>query len=229
MKKVVLPLLILGFALSFANAKGVFIGIDAEYQKISGLHENIHNYKGPLAEKMDHKFKALMPIFGFKGGYDFDKFRTYGKFSYGLSKDINFQFLQSDSTSETVYKFKIMEFIAGADWTPNVIKEIEAGYNLKVAIGAFVGASSQKVSYETDKCCNVADGKCSINDKHTQEEFENLINKTETSFLLGAKVGGIFEINRHTEIELGLTYSKNFAKMLKTDKFSGFIGYNYKF
>lgn len=229
MKKIVLFVFILELVLSFANAKGVFVGTEAGYQKILGNHEGFNTKINLILKTADYKFNTSTPIFGIKGGYDFDKFRAYAKFSYSLVKDIKLPFVDENGGNlEAGYKFKTMEFVLGADWTPN----IKMGENnFKAAVGGFAGFSRQQSTLKdkiVDKIKNEILSLAKV-DIGPKTSFKKAGNKTETSFLLGAKIGGIYTINKDSEVELSLTYGKNFAKTLKTSKIGAFVGYNYKF
>lgn len=228
MKKIFLSIFVLGFVLSFANAKGVFVGVETGYQKNSFDHKEAkEKIKQPIATGIKYKDYFSKPAFGIKAGYDFDVFRAYGKFDYMSSQDIKFEAPVDIGglTFQSTFKFETMQFILGADWTPNI--PIDGKSDIKASVGGFIGVNKQETKL-MHGLCDARTGKC-VGFSSQTSHFKDILGKKETSFLLGFKLGGIYPINQHNEIELNLAYSTNFAKTLKTNKLGAFVGYNYKF
>ena len=80
------------------------------------------------------KSKKLNLGIGLKAGYDFDSFRVYGAYIY------DFQAKKSLGDEDgTVIKWSTYKFIVGADYTPELTKDI------KLVFGRYTGFSKLKL------------------------------------------------------------------------------------
>ena len=144
--------------------------------------------------------------FGLKAGYDFDSFRVYGAYIY------DFQAKKSLGDEDgTVIKWSTHKFLVGADYTPELTKDI------KLVLGGYTGYSKLKMDV-----FDIYDGseKASIN-----------------GWMLGARIGAEYSINENNAVEFGLKadrtkYSSitkyNNAKIKETNV-GLYMGYTYKF
>jgi putative outer membrane protein len=144
--------------------------------------------------------------FGLKAGYDFDSFRVYGAYIY------DFQAKKSLGDEDgTVIKWSTHKFIVGADYTPELTKDI------KLVLGGYTGY----LKLEMD-----------IFDIHDGSEKANT-----NDWILGARIGAEYSINENNAVEFGLkadrTKYSSIAKYdnakIKDTNVGLYLGYTYKF
>ena len=154
------------------------------------------------------KFKGGAFGLGVKGGYDFGMFRAYGEYIYKFKAKDDIVY--EDGDTEKV-SWKSHNFLIGGDFTPSLTN------NFKLALGAYTGVSKIKVKSED------SDGDDTL---------------SKTGWIIGGKIGGIYEINQNNEVEFGV--KTDYTKYKKetdedgTGKLSAtntgfYLGYNYKF
>ncbi|PSM52218.1 hypothetical protein CBLAS_0211 [Campylobacter blaseri] len=97
------------------------------------------------------------------------------------------------------------DILIGADYTPKITD------NFKFVVGAFGGRSKMKYKVKND--------------------LNEIFKFSGHGWKIGAKVGGIYEINSQNEVEFGVKAA--FAKYKSLDNkpkpYGAYIGYNYKF
>ena len=157
-----------------------------------------------------NKFKDGQFGLGIKGGYDFGMFRAYAEYIYKFkAKDSIID--EDDDTVEVSWKNH--NFLLGGDFTPSLSE------NFKFLVGAYTGISRLNA-----KASNPATG---------ESEKTN-----DTGWIIGGKVGGIYEVNQNSEIEFGLKadytrykkHSDEEDSWRLTSKNAGlYLGYNFKF
>ena len=199
MKNVVLKVA-LGLSLASAAAltQGAFVGVEGDYSFSSKLKANSDN--GTT------KVKKAQPGLGLKAGYDFDVARVYGAYIY------DFQAKKSLGDEDgTIIKWKTHKFIVGADYTPNVAKD------LKLVLGGYTGFSKLKLR---------------------GGDAENPMESASTNgWILGARVGAEYSINENNAVEFGLKADRtDYGKISKFDfvdtketNIGLYMGYTYKF
>ena len=200
MKNVVLKVALgLSLASAAALAQGAFVGVEGDYSFGSKL-----TVKGDDGSKI--KFKKAQPGLGIKAGYDFDVARVYGAYIY------DFQAKKSLGDEDgTVVKWNTHKFIVGADYTPNVAKD------LKLVLGGYTGFSKLKLD---------------VFDTHDGSEKGNA-----TGWILGARVGAEYSINENNAVEFGLKADRtDYGKInkfnlvdIKETNVGLYMGYTYKF
>ena len=199
MKNVVLKVaLSLSLASAAALAQGAFVGVEGDYSFNSNLTAKSDNGKS--------KAKKAQPGLGIKAGYDFDVARVYGAYIY------DFQAKKSLGDEDgTVVKWNTHKFIVGADYTPNVAKD------LKLVLGGYTGFSKLKLD---------------VFDTHDGSEKGNA-----TGWILGARVGAEYSINENNAVEFGLKADRtDYGKInkfnlvdIKETNVGLYMGYTYKF
>lgn len=202
-------------AVNLACGDGLFVGAKASY-----------NFKQDTKGTLEIPLSAMSIVnnsnsstntedkysLGVKFGYDFDLWRAYTAFVYNPGGEETI----SDTVDFISAKAYSSDLLIGADWTPNLSKDFKA------VAGIVIGVS-----------------------RHTTEaslSSSSLIYKAEinqTGFVYGLKLGGIYELNNHNEIEFGFKANRaeysnknsvNFNIVnLKRTTAGVFIGYNYKF
>ncbi len=199
MKNVVLKVALgLSLASAAALAQGAFVGVEGDYSFSSKLKANSDN--GTT------KVKKAQPGLGLKAGYDFDVARVYGAYIY------DFQAKKSLGDEDgTIIKWKTHKFIVGADYTPNVAKD------LKLVLGGYTGFSKLKLR---------------------GGDAENPMESASTNgWILGARVGAEYSINENNAVEFGLKADRtDYGKISKFDfvdtketNIGLYMGYTYKF
>ena len=199
MKNVVLKVALgLSLASAAALAQGAFVGVEGDYSFSSKLKANSDN--GAT------KVKKAQPGLGLKAGYDFDVARVYGAYIY------DFQAKKSLGDEDgTIIKWKTHKFIVGADYTPNVAKD------LKLVLGGYTGFSKLKLR---------------------GGDAENPMESASTNgWILGARVGAEYSINENNAVEFGLKADRtDYGKISKFDfvdtketNIGLYMGYTYKF
>ena len=199
MKNVVLKVALgLSLASATALAQGAFIGIEGDY-----------SFNSKLTAKSDNdttKVKKAQPGIGLKAGYDFDSFRVYGTYIY------DFQAKKSLGDEDgTVIKWSTHKFIVGADYTPELTKDI------KLVLGGYTGYSKLKMD---------------VFDTHAGSEKANT-----NGWILGARIGAEYSINENNAVEFGVkadrTKYSSIAKYdnakIKETNVGLYMGYTYKF
>lgn len=193
---------------SAAMAEGAYIGVEADYSFKSNLEMKFADG--------DYKADDGQAGLGLKAGYDFGAFRAYGAYIYDFEASKN----GSDDTGFWSHKWKTHKFLVGADYTP----EITSGF--KVVVGTYTGLSILKM--EAPWADVDATGAITGSGKD---------NESFKGWVIGAKVGGIYEINAHNEIEFGYKFdrtdydksSKLEISDMKEKNHGIYLGYNYKF
>ena len=199
MKNVVLKVALgLSLASAAALAQGAFVGVEGDYSFGSNLTAKSDNGKS--------KAKKAQPGLGIKAGYDFDVARVYGAYIY------DFQAKKSLGDEDgTIIKWKTHKFIVGADYTPNVAKDI------KLVLGGYTGFSKLKLR---------------------GGDAENPMESASTNgWILGARVGAEYSINENNAVEFGLKADRtDYGKISKFDMVDAketnvglYMGYTYKF
>lgn len=145
-------------------------------------------------------------IFGIKGGYDFGKYRVYGEINHNFEAKI--QEIKTYGGKITT-KMSSNEFIGGVDY---YLQKID---NIRLFVGAFAGFENREVRTDYSGRGGSYSGPGS----------------TDTSFMLGAKFGGIYPINRNGDLEFGARLDKPFisGSEFSDIKLAAFVGYTYKF
>ena len=199
MKNVVLKVALdLSLANAAALAQGAFIGIEGDCSFNSKLTAKSDNGKSNV--------KKARPGIGLKAGYDFDSFRVYGAYIY------DFQAKKSLGDEDgTVIKWSTHKFLVGADYTPELTKDI------KLVFGGYTGYSKLKMD---------------VFDTHDGSEKGNA-----TGWILGARIGAEYSINENNAVEFGLKADR--TKYSPTTKYDNakiketnvglYLGYTYKF
>ena len=199
MKNVVLKVALgLSLASAAALAQGAFIGIEGDY-----------SFNSKLTAKSDNdttKVKKAQPGIGLKAGCDFDSFRVYGAYIY------DFQAKKSLGDEDgTVIKWSTHKFLVGADYTPELTKDI------KLVLGSYTGYSKLKMD---------------VFDIHDGSEKANT-----NGWILGVRVGTEYSINKNNAVEFGLKADRtDYGKISKFDfvdtketNVGLYMGYTYKF
>lgn len=162
------------------------------------------------AYSYSNKYKDGQFGLGVKGGYDFGMFRAYGEYFYKFkAKDDIVD--EDDDTVELSWKSH--NFLVGGDFTPSLTD------NFKFALGVYTGVSR-------------------INLKAQNPATNESVKQNDTGWIIGGKIGGIYELNQNNEIEFGFktdytrykkhTEEEGNARFTATN--TGFyLGYNYKF
>ena len=200
MKNVVLKVALgLSLASAAALAQGVFVGVEGDYSFGSKL-------KVKRGDGSKDSIKKAQPGLGLKAGYDFDVARVYGAYIY------DFQAKKSLGDEDgTIIKWKTHKFIVGADYTPNVAKD------LKLVLGGYTGFSKLKLR---------------------GGDAENPMESASTNgWILGARVGAEYSINENNAVEFGLKADRtDYGKISKFDfvdtketNLGLYMGYTYKF
>ena len=161
-----------------------------------------------------YKMKDTAFGLGIKGGYDFDAFRVYGEYIYGFGADQKW----GDEIEYGKDKITTHQFLIGADYTPRLSE------SFKLVFGAYTGASVLKI-------------KGDWTDTNMGESGTGKWNKT--GWLIGGKIGGIYELNSNNELEFGFktdytSYGKrtdedNDSIKIKGSNYGLYLGYNFKF
>ena len=199
MKNVVLKVALdLSLANAAALAQGAFIGIEKDCSFNSKLTAKSDNGKS--------KVKKARPGIGLKAGYDFDSFKVYGAYIY------DFQAKKSlGDEDDTVIKWSTHKFLVGADYTPELTKDI------KLVFGGYTGYSKLKMD---------------VFDTHDGSEKANT-----NGWILGARIGTEYSINKNNAVEFGLKADRtkccSIAKYdntkIKETNVGLYLGYTYKF
>lgn len=207
MKKLILSLVVFCVMVDFAFAKSSlstdkgFVGIQGGFMRESNVI-GINNYEGVIKEE---DFSHM--TFGIKGGIEEDGFRMYGEFNHNFEAvvreiDQGYYLGYHYVDSKSIYKISSNEFISGADFYITKVSDIN------IFAGAFLGLEVRTYTKEV---------------KEDDESIER--DAIGVSLLFGAKLGGIYEIDAHNNIEFGARLSKGFL----ATQFAGFAGYTYKF
>lgn len=210
MKKLILgAILASSFATTSALADGAFMGIESDYSFIKA------KYKDEDGDIVGDSIKSGQLGLGVKAGYDFDDYRVYASYGYDFTASKN----RSYDEGYVKDKWKKHTFLLGADYTPKI------GANFKFLVGAYTGFSRLSVK---EAWADVKNGKVT-------ETGNNNFNKT--GWVIGSKVGGIYEINANNAVEFG--YKADYTKYGKVEKaeitklketnHGIYAGYTYKF
>lgn len=222
MKKLFLGAVLTAGLMSSVVAQGLFVGAEGDYIIKSKVQATNTQYDASTLtyDKSTLTIDDSLFGLGFKFGYDFDKAKIYTKLSATnkLKDEIIVNGIKSD------VEMSFYNFVIGADFTPQVNQDI------KFLIGIYSGIE-------------IANYKITAN----QTNVYILSEDTDTAYIYGVRIGGIYSFNDHNEIEIGLNldqskYTKTTEKYInagvlqeddKADtKRSGvgiFVGYNYKF
>lgn len=154
-------------------------------------------------------FNDGQPQIGVKAGYDFGTFRAYGGYFYGFKGEDS----SSNAHAKKKVKWKTHDFVGGADFTPELFSRF------KLVLGAYTGISvlntEVKIDYRNGGWARADD--------------------TLGGFILGGKIGALYEVGSNSEIEMGFKASKAWYKdgdyIEDNDgkKYGVYAGYNYKF
>lgn len=185
--------------------------------------------KAALATSLVASFACAEGAFiGFEAGYDKSSLKeTDVKFKdgrFGLGVKGGYDFGMFRAYGEYIYKFKAKDdvvdedgtfevswknhnFLIGGDFTPSLTD------NFKLALGAYTGVSKMNVKVQEEN------------------ESEKL---SFTGWVIGAKIGGIYEVNQNNEIEFGFKtdytkYKEKEDTKLKATNTGLYLGYNFKF
>ena len=154
-------------------------------------------------------FDDGQPQIGVKAGYDFGMFRAYGGYFYGFKGEDS----SSNAYAKKKVKWRTHDFVGGADFTPELFGRF------KLVLGAYTGISV----LDTEVKIDYRDGSWARADD------------TLSGFILGGKVGALYEFASNSEIEMGFKASKAWYKdgdyIEDNDgkKYGVYAGYNYKF
>lgn len=215
MKKVVAKIVLASVCASAAMAQGVFVGVDGEYLLNSKIKYNYKEVSGGTTTSSSYSIKTSPVGIGLRAGYDFDKYRIYGKFNYFL-EDSSDQFFDNSTASTADVSF--YEFVIGADYIRPISKE------LKLQLGGYTGASAAFVEM-----------------KEVGVAGSNTFGMP--GWVLGAKAGGIYDFDKTSAVEFGLKldYTKyassetiasggdKTTEDFKRSNLGLFVGYTYKF
>ena len=154
-------------------------------------------------------FNDGQPQIGVKAGYDFGTFRAYGGYFYGFKGEDS----SSNAHAKKKVKWRTHDFVGGADFTPELFGRF------KLVLGAYTGISvlntEVKIDYSNGSRARADD--------------------TLGGFILGGKIGALYEVGSNSEIEMGFKASKAWYKdgdyIEDNDgkKYGVYAGYNYKF
>lgn len=154
-------------------------------------------------------FNDGQPQIGVKAGYDFGTFRAYGGYFYGFKGEDS----SSNAHAKKKVKWRTHDFVGGADFTPELFSRF------KLVLGAYTGISvlntEVKIDYRNGSWARADD--------------------TLSGFILGGKIGALYEVGSNSEIEMGFKASKAWYKdgdyIEDNDgkKYGVYAGYNYKF
>ena len=154
-------------------------------------------------------FNDGQPQIGVKAGYDFGTFRAYGGYFYGFKGEDS----SSNAHTKKKVKWRTHDFVGGADFTPELFSRF------KLVLGAYTGISvlntEVKIDYSNGGWARADD--------------------TLGGFILGGKIGALYEVGSNSEIEMGFKASKAWYKdgdyIEDNDgkKYGVYAGYNYKF
>lgn len=97
------------------------------------------------------------------------------------------------------FKYHSHRFVVGADFTPSLSD------SFKLAVGAYTGLAKPTLS---------TDGRSS---------------SSATGWIVGAKVGGLYEINKNNEIDFGFKFDTTKFKDARETSPAIYVGYNFKF
>ena len=164
--------------------------------------------------------------YGIKVGYDFDLWRVYGAFIYNNGQDFNYFSPYYTSRLDFNVENDSLDFLLGAAWTPQISNKF------KMLLGPYLGYSVLRTDVSL---------KTSNSGVITSYEERSY---TQNGIIYGARLGGIFTIAGHHEIDFGVKYDS--VKYSDKDRFvsgsfsftptdikrSGagiYVGYNYKF
>ena len=168
---------------------GFFVGASGDYNFKSQLKGDW--YLEPLNMSSKFDFDESNFGLGLKIGYDFGEWRIYEAYSHTFESKSNNNIvspllLMPGLSEET--KWSSNDFILGADWTP---KFSLGGIDFKGIVGAFGGLSILDVKYlGTSAAGNLT------------------ADYTQNGFIYGLRLGGIYEINKNNEIELGFKFDQ---------------------
>ncbi|MGH1601252.1 outer membrane beta-barrel protein [Campylobacter majalis] len=207
--KILVAALTASACVSVAVADDAYMGVEADYSFKSST-------KVKLVHDSDVKFSDAQPGLGLKAGYDFGVWRAYGAYIYDFQASKN----GADSTEIWTNKWITHKFIVGTDYTP----QVASGF--KALVGAYAGLSIMKV----DRTWTEFNAAGAVDESGTDK-------LSFTGYLIGAKVGGIYEINANNEIEFGYKFdrtdygssSKHRVSDMKETNHGIYLGYNYKF
>ncbi len=154
-------------------------------------------------------FNDGQPQIGVKAGYDFGTFRAYGGYFYGFKGEDS----SSNAHAKKKVKWRTHDLVGGADFTPELFSRF------KLVLGAYTGISvlntEVKIDYRNGSWARADD--------------------TLSGFILGGKIGALYEVGSNSEIEMGFKASKAWYKdgdyIEDNDgkKYGVYAGYNYKF
>ena len=198
---------------SSAAAQGGFVGVEG------ALLQSQLKLDYPFSNLLDDPKDTSMEL-GLKGGYDFDTFRIWG----GLSlRTAGSQIYNSNLTngSDTVkingkFIWQTNNILLGVNYTPPL------NYKYKLSLGAYTGLSIVKGEFNGQAESLNASGPYTLG-YHSKSGVGNLF---------GAKLGGIYEVDRNNEIEFGI---KGDYQTTTIDEYNNirnyglYIGYNLKF
>ena len=178
---------------SFAMAEGAFIGYEGGYSFASNVKLSEANDGARLRKG---QFNS-----GIKAGYDFDNFRAYGAYFYNFQTKKE---LEDDGEKYTI-KWNKHSFLAGADYTPSITKDI------KLVAGGYTGVS-----------------RLSITRDDVNKKFY------DTGFVLGAKFGAEYLLDQNNILEAGMKTDYTFYKAddvskVRESNIGLYVGYTYKF
>lgn len=215
MKKLVAKVVLASVCASMAMAGGAFVGVDGEYLLNSKIKYDYKETSGGTTTSSSYNIKTSPIGIGLRAGYDFDKYRIYGKFNYFL-EDSSDQFFNNSTASTADVSF--YEFVVGADYIRPISKEV------KLQVGGYTGVSAAFI--EMQEVGVVGSNTFGL-----------------PGWVLGAKVGGIYDLDKTGAVEFGLRldYTKyagtettasggdKTTEDFKRTNLGLFVGYTYKF
>ena len=194
---------------SVGSSEGLLLGIEGDYSFKSSVKGKTISYGDKF------KWDDAQPAIGIKIGYDFDVFRVYGAYSY------DFEASKSHEIDMFSWKdsWKKHNLLVGADFTPEITN------SFKLIAGAYTGVSFMR--YKNESSFSLPGYAFSVSYK------ANL-----NGWVIGAKLGGLYSLDEHNEIEFG--YKADYTKYGKTSDEKDmkdvretnhgiYLGYNFKF
>ncbi|CAD7289050.1 hypothetical protein LMG7974_01306 [Campylobacter majalis] len=189
---------------SIAFADGAFVGVSGAYNFKSQIKPDKSEQKGKFG-----KFDDKNAEFGIKAGYDFDSFRAYGAYVYGTkAKKDKTSKSNAQPTENLKIEWKSHNIVGGVDWTP----EIVSGF--KAVVGGYMGVSYAKSNTAL---------------KDSTGKIVATGSKNASGLITGIKLGGLYELDMHNEIEFGFKGENVKFKDANARNFGLYLGYNYKF
>ncbi|MBP3195276.1 MAG: outer membrane beta-barrel protein [Cardiobacteriaceae bacterium] len=194
------------------SVAGGFVGVGTGYD----FHNKMKTDTGGSAKKDNNANISI------NGGYDFGNWRAYGEYTYNANaKDTEENDLGYAKEKE-VYKWNSHDITFNADWTPQVAD------NFRLVVGAYTGYSFGHVKADYSK------------EYYSGGSYHGESKDDLTGWLLGARVGGIYDLDKNSSIDFGVKFDHTWYKDIDwseytytTDfdrnKFGAYVGYKFKF